>query len=122
VAPIAIAFGLLLSVLGGVLFAVAENKSPTALFPAYFGIALIVLGFVAQKEKLRMHAMHVAALLGLIGLVGGVVMGILGLVRDRPATVWAGSLGMALLCGAFLVMCVRSFIAARRARKQSEGV
>jgi uncharacterized membrane protein HdeD (DUF308 family) len=119
VAPIAIIFGVLLTILGGVLFALAEVKSPTALFPAYFGVALIILGFVARNEKARKHAMHFAAMLGLIGLVGGVAMGIKALTGERPATVWAGSFAMAALCGVFLVMCIRSFIAARRAREQS---
>jgi uncharacterized membrane protein HdeD (DUF308 family) len=118
VAPIAIFFGVLLSILGGVLFALAEVKSSTALFPTYFGVALIILGFVARNEKARKHAMHFAAMLGLIGLVGGVAMGIKALIGERPATVWAGSFGMAALCGVFLVLCIRSFIAARRAREQ----
>jgi quinol-cytochrome oxidoreductase complex cytochrome b subunit len=121
VAPIAISFGVLLSILGVVLYALAEVKSPTALIPSFIGVALIILDFVAKKDKLRMHAMHFAALLGLVGALGGVVMGILGLVRSRPATVWAGSLTMGVLCGVFLVLCIRSFIAARRARKRAEA-
>jgi hypothetical protein len=120
-APIAMSFGFLLTILGIVLISLADTKSLTALIPSYVGIALILLGMLARSEKLRMHAMHVAALLGLVGLIGGLVMGILGLVRDRPATVWGGSLAMAALCGAFLALCVRSFIAARRARKMREG-
>jgi hypothetical protein len=119
-APVAMSFGFLLTILGIVLFSLAGTKSLTALIPSYLGIALAILGLLARSEKLRMHAMHVAALLGLVGLLGGVVMGIVGLVHERPATVWGGSLAMAALCPAFLVLCVRSFIAARRARKQSE--
>ena len=118
-APIAIIFGVLLTILGGIVFALAVNKSPTALFPAYFGVALIILGFVARNEKARKHAMHFAAMLGLIGLVGGLVKGITALMGENPlATVWGGSFAMAALCGIFLVMCIRSFIAARRAREQ----
>jgi hypothetical protein len=119
VAPIAITFGALLTALGGVLLILAEKKSATAFIPGYVGIALIVLGLVARNDKARMHAMHIAALLAALGLVGGVVMGILSFVRDRPATVWGGSFGMAVLCGAFLGLCVQSFIAARRARRQN---
>jgi hypothetical protein len=122
VAPIAITFGVLLSILGAVIFALAAVKSPTALMPAYFGIALIILGVIARNEKARKHAMHLAALLALIGVIGGVVMGILALTRERPATVWGGSLGMAALCGVFLALCIQSFITARRARKQSQSM
>ena len=116
---IAITFGVLLCVLSGVIFALAEKQSATIFIPAGFGILLIVLGVVARNEKARMHAMHSAALIGLIGMGGGIVQGIRALTGDRPATVWGGSFGMAALCGAFVVMCIQSFIAARRARKQN---
>jgi hypothetical protein len=33
-----------------------------------------------------------------------------------------GSIAMAVLCGAFLALCVKSFIDARKARKQAEVV
>jgi uncharacterized membrane protein len=122
VAHITITFGVLLSILGGVLFALAEDKSPTALFPAFFGIALIILGFVARNEKARKHAMHFAAMLGLIGLVGGLVKGITALMAEKRATIWGGSFAMAALCGAFLVLCIQSFIAARRARQQGSSI
>ena len=47
-APIAMLFGTLLVILGGVLYGMAEVKSVTALIPSFFGIALIVLGVVAR--------------------------------------------------------------------------
>ncbi len=119
--PIAILFGVLLSILGVVIFGLAEVKSPTALIPTFFGVALILLGLLARIEKARMHAMHLAALVGLLGLGGGIWKGIQALTDSKPATVWGGSLGMAALCGVFLVLCIRSFIAARRARKQKEN-
>jgi hypothetical protein len=57
--------------------------------------------------------------LGLIGLVGGLAKGIpVFLSAEGKATVWGGSLGMAALCGVFLILCVQSFIAARKARKE----
>ena len=120
-APLAVSFGVLLSLLGGILYAMAEVKSVTALIPSFIGIALILLGLLARKENMRMHAMHLAALIGLVGFAGGAFMGIRGLTTDRPATVWGGSFAMAVLCGAFVALCVKSFIDARRARKQREG-
>ena len=70
-APIAILFGVLLGLLGPVLFFLSdpEKQSPTAFIPSGFGVALIVLGVIALNEKYRMHAMHGAALIGLIGFV-----------------------------------------------------
>ena len=91
---IAFFFGVLLSILGGVLFGTSnpDHRSITALIPAFFGIALILLGIVARNEKARKHAMHFAALLGLVGLLGGVAMGIKALVGERAATVWGRKL------------------------------
>ena len=119
---IAMVFGILLSVLGVVLFAIAEpgHHSVTALIPTFFGVALIILGIVARQEKARMHAMHGAALLGLIGLIFPAVRAIVGLVGGTGFTLAVtGEILMALICGVFLYLCIQSFIAARRARKQN---
>lgn len=117
-APIAMLFGALMTILGVTLYILAEPKSVTALIPAFIGVLLIGLGMAARNEKARMHAMHGAALLGLIGLIGGIVM----MVRIDPSVRpvgFYGNLAMAALSGVFLYMCVRSFIAARRARKSA---
>lgn len=119
-APLSILFGLLLSLLGVLLYTMSESKSPTALIPAFFGIALIVLGFLAFKEKMRKHAMHAAALLGLFGL-GFPAYRVIATVANQEDWKFSttGSALMAGLCGLFLFMCVKSFIDARRRRKQA---
>ena len=118
---LALIFGVLLAILGGGLF--ADSGAKTALIPAYFGAGLIVCGLIAKNEKLRMHAMHVAALIGLVGCLGGLVMVVLVFVRGNEFNPKSngGQLAMAALCGAFLFLCVKSFIAARKARKQTEA-
>jgi steroid 5-alpha reductase family enzyme len=121
VAPLTLLFGLLLSALGVGLFAVSESKSPTALIPAVFGIALIMLGLAASdfKEKARMHAMHAAALVGLIGLAIPSYMVVKTLTEAGDWTrATTGQMAMAALCGLFLALCVKSFFDARRRRKQ----
>ena len=50
-AAIAIVFGALLTILGGVIFALASTKSPTALIPSALGVLLVILGLVARNEK-----------------------------------------------------------------------
>jgi hypothetical protein len=62
--------------------------------------------------------MHVAVIVGLLGFLGAVGRLVGGLAAGRTPTRLAGtSLGlMALLTGIFVVLCVRSFIAARRNR------
>lgn len=120
-APIAMTFGALLIVLGGVLFGMAETKSVTALIPAFFGIVLIALGLVARRgDKARMHAMHGAALVGIIGFVFPLVRALPAALDGNMTLPVVGQLIMSGLCGVFVILCVKSFIDARKARKQRE--
>jgi len=120
VGPIAIVFGALLIVLGigGTL---ATMTSWTAMIPAILGLLLVVCGLLARQDKLRMHVMHAAALIGLIGLLGGGVRATMTLLGDKAINGIAlgVNIGMAVLCAVFLVLCVRSFIDARRRRQQA---
>jgi hypothetical protein len=102
----------------------SETPSPTALIPAAFGAVFIVLGIVAHKASARKHAMHAAAMVGLIGflLAGGRGFMKLGqaasddLSISRPVRM---VLLMAIVCLIYVILCVRSFIAARRSRAQA---
>jgi len=120
VAPLAITFGLLLGILGAGFYYATGMEHITALIPAFFGIALLILGILAISPNRRMHAMHGAALVGLVGLIIPAYRVVSGLVRDtdmKPSAV-AEQVAMASLCGVFLVLCVKSFIDARRRRRQ----
>ena len=115
-APVTIVFGVLLILLGLIPYLMTGAK--TALIPAYVGGVLAILGAVALKPGARKHAMHVAVIVGLLGFLAaaGRLIGALASGKT-PTTLAATSLGlMALLCLIFVVMCVRSFIAARRTR------
>ena len=95
--------------------------SPTALIPAFFGVVIGICGLLAFNEKFRKHAMHLAAMVGLLGAIGG----FMPLIRQynktgsfdplKPSAV-AGEL-MILICLVFVGLCVKSFIAARKARE-----
>lgn len=130
---VAIVFGALLVALGldGYLNLVGliqpdKLHSPTSLIPAGLGAVLIVCGVIALKESLLKHAMHAAAALGMLGLLAGAGMGLpklpalLNGSAERPAAIRL-QLGMAVLCLAFVALCVKSFIDARRRRKLAEG-
>jgi hypothetical protein len=114
VAALLIAVGL-----GG--FVGSASHARTALIPAALGAVLAVCAVVARNPKARMHAMHVAVLLALLGLIGsaGGVLHLPALIAgqevDRPVAVVAKS-ATAVLCLAYVVLAVRSFIQARRAR------
>jgi hypothetical protein len=83
---------------------------------------------LARNDRLRMHAMHLAALLGLVGFIVPAVRAApkVGTLFDgtaeRPAAIAVASqLLMALLCAVFVGLCIKSFIDARRARRQQPG-
>jgi hypothetical protein len=125
-ARITTVFGALLIVLGLAAYFVMQepgHRSITAMIPAFFGLPLLVLGLIAQaKPGSRKHTMHAAAMLGVLGFLGtvpGVIKAIKwmgGTVPARPAAVQVQVI-MCVMCGAFVAMCVRSFIEARKARQ-----
>jgi len=124
----AITFGILLILigLGGFGYAVATLKPGmtigqvwTALIPAILGVILTLLGFLSKsKENLRKHLMHGAVLVGLLGFLA-TVSSVLKLpalfdgTAERPLAVVSQFL-TAIVCLVFVVLCVKSFIDARR--------
>lgn len=102
----------------------APNKrSVTALIPAFTGVLLLLCGLVALVERWRMHAMHAAAAIALLGFIAAGGRGTMGLAKlaSSEADVNVRSLTfvciMAILCATYLVLCVRSFIQARRQKQ-----
>ncbi|MFL6468827.1 MAG: hypothetical protein ACJ72Z_12785 [Pyrinomonadaceae bacterium] len=92
------------------------NASLTALIPAAFGVVLMLLGHISYaKESLRKHLMHLAVLFALVGFVlpAGRLISKAGELTFSAAVV--SQIVMALICLAFVILAVRSFIAARRA-------
>ncbi|MGC2618411.1 MAG: hypothetical protein WA414_05170 [Acidobacteriaceae bacterium] len=122
-AKITILFGLLLIALGFVGWIGTGHVHPTALIPAAFGVVLALLGGMARTEnqKKRMMAMHFAVALALIGFAGTAksIWDYLQMERGKafpyPAAVEAKAL-MAVIMLFYALLCVRSFINARKAR------
>ncbi|MEM9365416.1 MAG: hypothetical protein AAGD07_05430 [Planctomycetota bacterium] len=104
-----------------------SERSVTALIPAFVGIVLSICGILALNEERRKHAMHAAAMVGLLGTLAGVGRGAMGLGKffsGDPSLnqrsflfVWL----MAITCGLFVALCVRSFIAVRKAREAEQA-
>ncbi len=118
---ITVSYALALIVLGvGGYFATGQ-VSVTALIPAFFGLPILLCGFVARQDRWRKHAMHGAVALALVGFLGsarglpGALSWLGGGAVARPAAVIAQAL-MALLSLAFLAVAIRSFVLARRAQ------
>ncbi|HVR07744.1 MAG TPA: hypothetical protein VMW75_06810 [Thermoanaerobaculia bacterium] len=123
-ANVTIGFGLALAALGLGGYFSTGRSSLTALIPLGFGLLLLVCGFVARQEAARKHAMHAAAALGLLGVLGPLrvlpqMLRLLGGedVPHRAAVL--DQLAMMVLCAVFLVLCIRSFVMARRARARA---
>lgn len=105
--------------LGG--FVGSGFQAPTALIPAGLGVLMAIAAALARLPRARMHAMHAAVLIALLGLIGS-VRGLFQLPAllsgqpvARPLAVVAQSV-TAVLCVAYVVVAIRSFIEARRAR------
>ena len=91
------------------------NASPTALIPAAFGLVIALLGaFAKSNENLRKHLMHAAVLVGLLGFIIPAfrLLSKLGDLTLSAANV--SQLAMALICLIFVILCVQSFVNARR--------
>jgi hypothetical protein len=125
-AKMTIGFGVVLILLGAWGFIGTGSTHPTALIPAYFGLALVISGVLANSEdaKRRMLWMHVAVTAGLLGFLGSGSRVIVEFVKahraplSHTASVAVGDqAAMAVVCLVFVGLCVRSFIAARRGGK-----
>jgi amino acid permease len=129
-----IVFGALIALVG--VAGYIETHFWHALIPVVLGILLALLGLLANTndQKRRMLAMHIAVTLALLGFLG-TIPGLIAMVRFLTGThqetasehVQVGTLSVhqlaaevqsvtSILCLIFVLLCVRSFIAARRNR------
>jgi hypothetical protein len=106
---------LIIIAIAGYLYGISTgHASPTALIPAAFGLALIILGVIGKaKESLRKHMMHVAVLIALAGCIIPAVR-VLRMSEFTFNSAVIAQIAMSLVCLAFVVLSVRSFINARR--------
>ena len=109
--------GFLLVLLGVVGYVATGAASITALIPALVGALFLVLALAARNPQARKHVMHFAvalALLAVLGVVPRIISGIgAGEIR-RPAVL--SQIAMATILAVYVLMGVKSFIDARRAR------
>ncbi len=124
-AKITLVFAALLIALGLAGFLDTGSQHPTALIPAGFGLLLGIFGLfaISPDEGRRKLFMHVNVTIGLLGFLGGAIEAVRGYVHATAAGLepdqiaLASKLTMAGLMLIYVVLCVRSFIAARRSGK-----
>jgi len=119
-------FGILLIALGLIGFWGTGSIHSTALIPTWFGLALVAGGILAisPSEGRRKLFMHINVTIGLLGLIGAIAAALQGYGHARSLGVdpdyiaLAAKLTMAGLLLIYVNLCVRSFIQARRSRKE----
>lgn len=124
-AKVTLVFAVLLAALGLGSYEATGSAHPTALIPLWFGLALGLFGFLAisPNEGRRKLFMHVNVTIGLLGFLGAGAEAVRSYVSARAAGVEPDAIAMvckiimAVLLLIYVILCVRSFIAARRARK-----
>jgi len=109
--------GFLLVLLGVVGYIGTGAASVTALIPAFVGALFLILAMVARNPEARKHVMHAAVAIALLAVLGGVPR-IIAAVNSgdlmRPAVL--AQIAMAVILGVYVLLGVKSFIDARRAR------
>ena len=122
-AKVTLVFAVLLIALGLAGFIGTGSEHYTALIPAALGLLLGIFGALsfspdAGRRKLFMHINVTLGLLGFLGTVMGLLQWFQMLAgtasKNPPAT--ESKAAMAILCLVYVVLCIRSFIAARKAR------
>ncbi len=115
--------GIVLIVLGLVYFVVTGSAHPTALIPSAFGLILLICGVLASSEssKRAMLWMHIAVTVGLLGFLLTAIRGGKSYAHAATLTIVQRTaaqeeLIMAAICFVFTALCVRNFLANRRAR------
>lgn len=124
-AKVTIIFAVLLIALGLAGYFYTGAIHPTALIPLWFGVALGICGFLAMSpsESRRKIFMHINVTIGVVGFFGGLITAIQGYGSARSQGVdpdmvalWDKAI-MAFLMLNYVVLCVQSFIKARRSRE-----
>lgn len=123
-AKLTIVFGILLVLVGAVGFLATGSAHPTSLIPSGVGLFFILFGSLANisEPKRRMLWMHVAVTVALLMFLGTIPADVdvfrlaHGVSFPHPIAVEEKA-AMSLLCLIFVLLCVRSFIAARRQRR-----
>jgi hypothetical protein len=124
-AKVTVLFAILLIALGLVGYFGTGAQHATALIPTWFGTVLGLCGLLAMSpdEGRRKLFMHIAVTVGLLGFIGTAIESVRGYVHATNAgaqpdmIALASKLTMTGLLLIYVILCIRSFIAARRGGK-----
>jgi hypothetical protein len=112
--------GALLVATGVVAYVATSTSSVTALIPAFVGGLFLICAALASRPSVHRHGIHAALVVSLIGALGSLmnvakVGELVAGTAERPAAI-VTSLILFGLCAVYLIIGIRSFVAARKAR------
>ncbi len=116
-------FGAILVGIGIYFFVSTGSTHPTSLIPVWFGLVIALFGLLANSKDAgkRKLYMHVAVTVALLGVLFPGFMSAKDLIKAHSDNLPLAhpsatheQLLMAILCFIFVLLCVRSFITARR--------
>ena len=122
-AKLTISVGVLLILIAIAGFVATGSNHPTSLIPAAAGLLFCIFGALASspEPKKRMLWMHIAVTLATLLFLGSIKADIdvfrlaRGVTFEHPIALEEKA-AMSLVCLLFVLLCVRSFVAARRDR------
>ena len=114
---ISIFYGLFLIIWGAAISFISGSDSLTSLIPSFFGLPILIFSFLTVKyqEKKKLF-MHIVVTFGLLVFIGGMDIS-RGILKNNLFENFYADLSklMMLLTGLiFTIMCVKSFIFARK--------
>ena len=123
-AKVTLVFAALLVILGLAGFLGTGSVHPTALIPTWIGLAMGFGGLLAisKQESRRKLFMHINVTIGLLGFLGSVAEIVRSMVSSKTldstaVAALAAKTAMAWLLLIYVILCVRSFVDARRTGK-----
>ena len=111
-----------LLILEGILFYFGTGMSSfTSLIPSFFGLPLVLVGYMAQIQPEKNHFwMHIAVSFGLLTFLGG-GMAIKGVIDSDFSASTLAQLIMLAVGGIYTYSCVQSFIHTRKSRNSQDA-
>ena len=114
---ISIFYGLFLIIWGVAISFISGSDSLTSFIPSFFGLPILIFSFLTVKyqEKKKLF-MHIVVTFGLLVFIGGLDV-VRGILKDNLFENFYADLSklMMLITGLiFTILCVKSFIFARK--------
>ena len=110
--------GGILMLSGIISYLISDSGSLTALIPSFFGIPLLIMGFLSNRnEANKHHYMHAAMVFALVSVLGGM----------RIFSIWSDASDLTLLSHVILIIVGTIFMVAgilsfRHTRKSREAL